>query len=203
MHHSTVADQFRDFDGRDVQRIRQSIPHRDAAHEFFPVVVRSVFLPVEFERSGLVIDGRSRRDDRLHSVNGIVQGRGINERFENRPRLAMRQSVIELAQPVIPPANHRLDLAVARIERYQRNLGLRDRVTASLLGQLSLPLGVLLRQQRIHVLHPRVDRGGCSALQRGVKRGVNAKILAEQLVRGVLVKQMIFHHVHEIRRFGS
>ena len=117
LHDSTVADEFGDFDGRDVERIRQRVAHGHASHEFFSIVIRGVFLAVEFKRRRLVVDRRGRRDDGLHAVDGIVECRGIDERFEHRAGLTMRQRVIELALPVIAPANDRLDLSSPRIQR--------------------------------------------------------------------------------------
>ncbi len=78
---------------------------------------------------------------------------------------------------------------------------LRDRLVTSLLGLLVFPLRVLLRQEQVHILHPRIDRGGCRALQSGIERRINAEILAQQFVLGVLVEQVVLHHVDEIRRF--
>ena len=83
LHDSTVADEFGDFDGRDVERIRQRVAHRDAPHESFMVVVRRVIIAVEFKRRWLVVNRRGRSDDGLHAVNGIVECRGIDERFEH------------------------------------------------------------------------------------------------------------------------
>ena len=78
---------------------------------------------------------------------------------------------------------------------------LRDRLGTSLLGLLAPPLVVLLRQKQVHILHPRIDGGGRGTLQNGIKRRIDAEILAQQFVLGILVQQMVFHHVDEIGGF--
>ena len=109
--------------------------------------------------------------------------------------------MVKLALPVISPADHRLDLAGPRVERNQRHLRLRDRLGTSLFSQFSTPLVVLLRQEQIHVLHSRIDGNGGGTLQGRIKRRIHAEIFAQQLVLGILVEQVVFHHVDEIGRF--
>ena len=109
--------------------------------------------------------------------------------------------MIELALPVIAPANDRLDLSSPRVQRDQRHLRLRNRLVTSLLGLVALPLVVLLRQEQVHILHPRIDGGGRGTLQNGIKRRIDAEILAQQFVLGILVQKVVFHHVDEIGRF--
>ena len=201
LHHPAVADEFRDFDGRDVEGIRQGVAHRDAPHEFFSIVIRSIFLAVKLECRWLVVDCRGGRDDGLHAVNSVIQCRRINKRFEHRSRLAMRQRMIQLALPVIAPANDRLDFSGPRVQRDQRDLCLRDRLATSLLGLIAPPLVVFFCQEQIHILHPRIDSGGRCTLQSGIERRVNTEILAQQFVLGVFVEQVVFHHVDEVGRF--
>ncbi len=203
MHDAAVADEFGDLDGGDVERIGERVAHGDATHESFAVVIRRVFLAVEFEGGGLVVDGRGWSDDRLHAINGVVERRGIDERFEDRTGLAVGQGVIELALPVVASTNHGFDLAGSRIQGDQRDLRLRNWLVASLLGQIFLPLVVLLLQEQVHILHSGVDSGGGGTLQSGVQRRVDAEILAQQFVLGIFVEQVVFHHVDEIGRFTS
>ena len=115
----------------------------------------------------------------------------------------MRKSMIELALAVVPTSDHRIDFTRARVERDQRHLRLRYRLGAALLGILAPPLVVLLREKQVHVFHPCIDRRNGGALQRGIERGVNPEILAQQFVLGEFVEEMVLDHVHEVRRVAA
>ena len=108
--------------------------------------------------------------------------------------------MIELALPVIPSADHGLDFAGSRIQRNECHLRLRNRIGTSLLRRFTAPFVILLREQQIYVLHARVHRCCGCALQGGIERRIDAEIFAEQFVFRILVEQVVFHHVDEVRR---
>ncbi len=147
-------------------------------HEFLAVIVRRVLFVVEFKCRGLVIDGRRGRNYGLHAIHGVVKSRGINKRFEHRPRLTVRQRVIQLALPVIASSNYCFDLAGPRIKRHQRDLYLRNRLVATLLCRFLAPLLVFFSEEQIDVLHSCIHGGGRGPLQRGIERRVHAEVLA-------------------------
>ena len=91
----------------------------------------------------------------------------------------MRQSMIELALPVISAADESFDFSIPRVEGYERHLRLRDGFVASLLRKLTLPFVVSLLQQRVHVLHAGFDGRDGVAFQRGIQSRVHAEILAQ------------------------
>ncbi len=203
MHYAAVANQLGDFHGGHVQGIGQRVAHRDFSHEFFAEIVGRVFRAVVFERGRFVINGCRRRDDRLYTVDGVIEGCCINEGFKNGTRLTMCERVIELALSVVAASDDRLDFSRARIERHERHLRLRDRLVASLLGQFAAPFVVSLGEKQVHILHPRVHCGGGGALERRIQSRIHAEILAEQLRLRILVQQVVFHHVHEVGRFAA
>ena len=203
MHHAAVADELCHFHRGDVQRVRERVAHGNAAHEPFAIIVGRVWFAVEFERRGLVVDRGCRRDNRLHVIDGVVERRCIDKWLEDRARLAMSEGVIQLALSVIPSADDGFDFSAPRIECYEGHLRLGNRLIAPLLRQLLLPLVVSFGQQCIDVLHARFDRRHRRALQRRVQRRVYAEVFAQQLVFRVLVQQVVFHHVDEIRRLSS
>ena len=89
LHYAAVADQLGDLDGGDVERIGKGFTDGDTSHEFFAEIVRGVFLAVEFEGGGLVVDGGGGGDDRLDVIDGIVEGGRVDERLEDGARLPM------------------------------------------------------------------------------------------------------------------
>ena len=147
LYYSPISDQLGYFHGGDVQRIRKRIAYRHMPHESFAVIVGRVLLVVEFKGRGLVIDGCRGCNHRLHAINGVVKSRRIYERLEHRPRLAVSQRMIQLALPVIPPADYGFDFAGPRINGYERNLYLRYGLAVSLLRGFLTPLLVFFCQQ--------------------------------------------------------
>src|SRR6202011_3328558 len=105
-----VADQLGNLDSGNVEGIGERFAGGDAAHELLPEIIGGVFLAVELEGGGLVVDGGGRSHDRLHAVDGIVERSGIDEWLEDRSGLAMREGVIELALAVVTAADDRFDL---------------------------------------------------------------------------------------------
>ena len=182
MHYPAVADELGDLDGGDVEGVGEGFAGGDAAHEFLAEIVGGVFLAVEFEGGGLIVDGGGGGDDGLDVIDGIVEGGGVDEGLEDGAWLAMSQGVIQLALAVVSAADDRFDFAGAGIECDQRALDLGDRLVGSLLFLLLLPLRVFFGEQGVHVLHAGLNGSSGGALQRGVQRGVDAEILAGQLV---------------------
>ena len=157
LHDAAVADQLGDFDGGDVERVGERLARGDAAHEFCAVIVGRVFLAVEFESGGLVVDRGGGRDDGLHVVDGVVERGGVDERLEDRSGLAMRERVIELALAVVAAADDRFDFAGARVERDEGGLHVGNRFVASLLRGFLFPLVVFFGEQLVYVLRAFFD----------------------------------------------
>ncbi len=80
---------------------------------------------------------------------------------------------------------------------------LRDRLVRAFLGLLLTPAVIFLGQKNVDILHPGFDRGRGSPLQGGIKRGVNAKIFAQQVAFGVFVEQVVLDHVDEVGGFAA
>ena len=201
LHDASITDHFGDLHGGHIQRVGQRLPHGDVAHEPFAVVVGGVLLSVEFKHGGLVVDRSCRSDERLSAVHGVVEGGCIDEGFEHRTGLAVRQGMVQLALAVVSTANERFDFARAGIQRDQGNL--RRRNDLGLLGVGFAGLFILLGQQRIDVFHPGIDGGGGSALNLWVERGVNAIVGVEEVLFGIFFEQMVFDHVNKIGSFAA
>jgi len=90
LHDAAVADQFCDFYRGDVERVGEGFADRYATHEFRAEIIGRVFLTVEFEGGWLVVNGGCGSDDGLNAVDGVVEGRSIDERLEDGSGLAMR-----------------------------------------------------------------------------------------------------------------
>src|SRR3984957_19872936 len=200
---AAVADQFGDFYGGDVERVGEGFTRGDAAHELGAVVVRRVFLAVEFEGGRLVVDGGGRRDDGLHVVDGVVERGGVDEWLENRSGLAMRERVIELALAVVAAADDGFDFAGTRVERDERGLDMGNRFVASLFRSFLFPPVVFLGEQLVYVFRAFFDRVLRDALQRWIKRGVYAEIFGGELLLGIFIEQVVLHHVDKVRSLAT
>src|ERR1700752_2028846 len=99
--------------------MNQRVADRYRAVEFFAVVVRRVFLAVEFESSGHIVYGGDRSYDGLNAENSVIERGCVNEWLEHRAGLAARQRVIELALTVITAADEGTNFAGLRIHGHQ------------------------------------------------------------------------------------
>ena len=116
------------------------------------------------------------RDERRRRRDALLQPRREDERLEGRARLALRlRGEVELALAEVPSPDHCDDAAVARVDRDER-------------GGRPLGIGEPLR-----------DRAPRRLLQREVDRRRDAVAPAEHLGRAVLVDQLLFHVVREVR----
>src|ERR1700733_5619831 len=78
-----------------------------------------------------------------------------------------------------------------------------NRLVASLLRGFLFPLVVFFGEELVYVFGAFFDRVLRDALQRGVKRGVDAEIFSGELQLGIFIEQVILHHVDEVRRFAA
>ena len=121
-----VAGGFGDFDGRDVARERERAPQRDRPVVLVLVVARRPRLVVERERGRLVEDDRRRRDVGAAFGLGPLERGEVDERLEDRSGLPPRaDGAVVLRLVVGAAADHREDLAGARIDGDQRRLWMR------------------------------------------------------------------------------
>src|ERR1700723_1741684 len=172
----------------------QSVAHRHRSVKFLAVIVRSVFLAVEIECSGNVLYGSNRRYHRLHALCGVLKRGGVYKWLERGTRLAMSQGMIQLAFAIIASANQGAYLPRARIHGNQRRLHLRNGLA------LLLPRGIALGQEFVYSEHPGLNRGASGALKLWIECGVDAIALRLEIGFRKLIEQMVFHHIHEIRR---
>src|SRR5690348_4559328 len=193
IHDAAIANHLGYFHGGDVERIGEGVAQRDGAMETFAVVIRRVVLAFEFERGGLIHDGAHRSDCGLDTLQNIVKGCGVDEGLENGAGLTPGGDVVELAFPIVAAADRRKDVSGMRIDGKHGDLGL------SRMAFL-FPLRILAGEQLIHVADSQRHRLNGGALELRIKRGVHAETLGEQLRFGEAVEEMIFDHIHEIRR---
>jgi hypothetical protein len=172
LNDTLIADHFCNFYGGHVERMDQGIANGDRAVEFLAEIVGSVILAIELKRRGNIVHRRDGCNDGLQIFDGVVECRGIDEGLEHRARLAMSESVIQLALPVAPPANQSANLSCPRIKRDQRHLRSRRRLAGL------FPDCVTLGQQLIHLLHPSVNRSCGRALQARIESRIDAVALA-------------------------
>src|ERR1700734_3957456 len=103
----------------------ERVAHRDCAVKFLAEIVGRVFFAVEFEGGGHVVHCSDWGDERREAFGRVVKSRGINEWFEYRTWLAVREGVIELALTIVAAADERTNFAGARVHRDQRHLDTR------------------------------------------------------------------------------
>src|ERR1700735_5645803 len=106
--------------------MNQSVAHGNRAVKGFAIVVGRIFLAVEVEGSGYVFHRGDGSHDRLQSLGRVLERSGVYERLEHRTRLTMSQGMIYLAFTVFAAADQCSNLAGVGIERYERDLNLRN-----------------------------------------------------------------------------
>ena len=72
--------------------------------------------------------------------------------------------MIQLALAVIPTANQRANLTGVRIQRYQRNLHLRNGILVAFFCFIFFPFRVFLFEQQINIFRASFDSGDGGAL---------------------------------------
>src|SRR5439155_16375481 len=123
--HVVVAGVLRDVNGRQVSRVRERVPQRDRPVVLVLVVLGRPDLIVELERLRFVVDNRRGCHVGLALGEGLLEGRQIHERLEDRSRLAPRQYGTVVLRLVIGTAADKGEqLAGARIDGDERGLGL-------------------------------------------------------------------------------
>src|SRR5580693_2512 len=177
--------------------MNQGVTNRDGAVKFFAVIVRRVFLAVEFKGSGHIVYRADRSYDGLNAENSVVERGRVHEWLEHRAGLAARERVIELALTVIAAADEGTNFAGLRIHGHQSHLHLRHRFA------FLFPEGIALGEALIHALDRDLNRVGGSPLQLRIESRVDPVALRFQIRFREFFQEMIFHHVHEVGRGAS
>ena len=87
------------------------------------VVGRFVGFAIEPKRGWFIHNHASRGEHLLRPIlKGRIHGRSVNERFEHRAWLALRQHVVQLAVGIVSATHQRFHFACLRINRHQCHL---------------------------------------------------------------------------------
>src|ERR1700739_1149671 len=148
------------------------VTNGDGAVELLAEIVGRVFFSIKLKRCRNVVDRGDRRNNRLKIFDGVIECRGINEGLEDRPGLAMRESMVQLAFAVVASTDKGANLACSRIERDKRHLRSRHGLAGFFPG--CIPPG----QELINLLHPVINRSCSRALKTGIESRVDAVTLA-------------------------
>ena len=162
-----VADHLGQAHRGHVERLVQSLAHRDRAVVFLLVIPGVVSPALIRERRRFVHQDGSRRDHRLGAVYTGVQGGSVDEGLEGRAGWPPRQHVVELADAVIAPADKGFQLPGVRVHGDQRDL----RLVGLRRWRALRPL--LLGELAIDLRHPCADRVRGGALQVKIDGRVN------------------------------
>ena len=185
-----VAGVLRDVNGRQVSRVRERVPQRDRPVVLVLVVLGRPDLIVELERLRFVVDNRRGCHVGLALCQGLLEGRQIHERFEDRSRLPSRHDGTVVLRLVIGTAADKGEqLAGARIDGDERGLG--------------LPAAAAPRQQLVDACQPAANGVLRDALQVEVERRIHIdRFVAFGGETRIALGESLVDEIDEVRRLG-
>lgn len=180
-----IAGHFGELDGGNIEGLGEGEAEGDRAVELLAEIVGRVFAVVIEERSRFVDDLGDGRDDGFASLEGGIEGGGVDEGLEGGAGLAAGEGAVELAGGVAATAHEGLDFGGVRIEANERDLG----------------LGVFaahLRQKRVDLLDADADGLDGVALEFHVEGGVNAVGVGLEVEVGEVFLEFVVGEVDEV-----
>src|SRR5208283_1981855 len=134
--------------GRGVERLAERELERDVAEEAIAIVIRGPAHVAVLPGERRVLDKCSRQELLRSSRKGLVEGRQVRHRLEDRTGLTFGLSnAIELARAIVASAGHRANPSALRLESYQARLEALLGLAAGKLGMLGFQIAEIVRDR--------------------------------------------------------
>src|SRR5208337_5015043 len=174
--------------GRGVERLAERELERDVAEEAVAIVIRRPAHVAVLPGEGRVLDIGSRQELLRSSREGLVEGREVGNRLEDRTGLTFGLSnAIELARAVVAATGHRANLSALRFESDEARLEALLRLAAGKLGMLDFQIAEIVRDCALgELFHVHIERGE------------DAQTLAAEHLRRITLGQFLLDEIDEV-----